>query len=365
MTAKRQGGSALEAAPEQTPERDAYYQRMEGSDLAPLWEVLAGLVTKEPVSRARPKLWKYDEVRPFIMEAGELITAAEAERRVIILENPGLKGQSKITPSLYAGLQLILPGEVAPAHRHAASALRFIVEGDGAFTAVDGEKTIMKEGDFVITPSWTWHDHGNDSDKPMVWLDGLDVPIVNMLETSFAENYHDEVFPLDRPVGDALARYGAGVVPLGYENQSKTSPIFNYPYERTREALETMRRTEEWDACHGLKVQYVNPASGDFAMPTLGTFMQLLPKGFKGTPYRSTDGTIYSPVEGSGRTIVGDQTLEWGKRDVFVIPSWAPHYHEADEDAVLFSFSDRPVQQKLGLWREQRGNDPIKGFPGA
>ncbi|MCZ6860173.1 MAG: gentisate 1,2-dioxygenase [Alphaproteobacteria bacterium] len=362
---KQEAGSALESAPERTPERTAYYKRMEGSNLAPLWEVLHGLVTKEPVSRAQPNLWKYDEVRPFVMEAGEMITAAEAERRVIILENPGLKGESKITQSLYAGLQLILPGEVAPAHRHAASALRFIIEGDGAFTAVDGEKTIMKEGDFVITPSWTWHDHGNDSNQPMVWMDGLDVPIVNLLETSFAENYEDEIFPLDRPDGDSLARYGAGVVPLGYVNKSETSPIFNYPYERTRGALEKMRELEEWDTCHGLKVQYVNPASGDFAMPTIATFMQLLPKGFRGTPYCSTDGTVYSVVEGRGRTVVGVQSLEWGKRDIFVIPSWSHHYHEADEDAVLFSFSDRPVQQKLGLWREQRGNDPIVGFPGA
>ena len=284
--------TALEKAPETTADREAYYGRIAEHNMTPLWEVLHGLVTKEPVSRAQPAIWHYDAIREEILESADIITAEEAERRVLILENPGLKGDSKITQSMYAGLQLVMPGEIAPAHRHTASALRFIVDGDGAYTAVEGEKTIMREGDFVITPSWTWHDHGNDSDRPMVWMDGLDVPLVNFLETSFAENYPEASHPLTRPVGDALERYGKGVLPLGYENLSKTSPIFNYPYERTREALENMRKTEEWDPCHGLKVQYVNPASGEFAMPTIGTFMQLLPKGFKTMPYKSTDGTM-------------------------------------------------------------------------
>ena len=193
----------------------------------------------------------------------------------------------------------------------------------------------------------------------MVWLDGLDVPLVAFLEAGFMEALGEDTQPLSRPVGDSLARYGNGLMPVGYERKDLTSPVFNYPYDRTREALETMRRTEEWDSCHGLKLRYVNPVDGGYAMPTLGTFMQLLPKGFSSTPYRSTDGTIFAAVEGTGRTVVGDMTLEWGPRDVFVVPSWMRHHHETEGDAVLFSFSDRPVQEKLGLWREQRGNEAI------
>jgi gentisate 1,2-dioxygenase len=344
-----------------SPEREAYYNRIDKSNLAPLWEVLHNLVLKEPRSPALPVMWRYDEIRPYIMEAGSVITAKEAERRVLVLENPGLRGKSRITNTLYAGLQLILPGEVAPAHRHSQSALRFIVEGKGAYTAVDGEKTIMAPGDFVITPSWTWHDHGNESKEPMVWMDGLDVPLVELLDAQFAEKYPDEQQPLGRPSGDALARYGAGLMPIGYETKAITSPVFNYPYTRTREALETMRRANEWDPCHGLKLQYVNPVDGGSAMPTIGTFMQLLPKGFKTMPYRSTDGTVFSLVEGKGRTTVTGtdgkaMTFEWGPRDTVVVPAWNWCRHDADTDAVLFSFSDRPVQQKLGLWREMRGN---------
>ena len=337
-------------------ERRAFYDRISALSLAPLWESLHQLVPPQPTSPCVPAIWRYREVRPFLMESGGLLTAKEAVRRVLILQNPGLHGQAAITHTLFAGLQLILPGEVAPSHRHTQSALRFIVEGDGAYTAVDGEKTLMRPGDFIITPSWTWHDHGNDSPEPMVWLDGLDIPLVRMLDAGFAENDTAERQQLTRPVGDALARYGTGLLPLNHVARRKNSPVFNYPYIRTREALEAMRRAEEWDPCHGLKMTYSNPETGGYAMPTIGAFIQLLPKGFATEPYRSTDGTVYSVVEGAGRSTIGDQVFEWQKRDTFVAPSWFWQKHEASGDAVLFSFSDRPVQDALGLWREQRGN---------
>ncbi len=337
-------------------ERRAFYDRISALSLAPLWESLHQLVPPQPASPCVPAIWRYREVRPHLMESGGLLTAKEAVRRVLILQNPGLGGQAAITHTLFAGLQLILPGEVAPSHRHTQSALRFIVEGDGAYTAVDGEKTIMRPGDFIITPSWTWHDHGNDSAQPMVWLDGLDIPLVRMLDAGFAENDTSDRQQLTRPEGDALARYGTGLLPLGHVARNRNSPVFNYPYARTREALETMRRAEQWDPCHGLKMTYANPETGGYAMPTIGAFIQLLPKGFATQPYRSTDGTVFSVVEGTGRSTIGDQVFEWEKRDTFVAPSWAWQKHEASSDAVLFSFSDRPVQDVLGLWREQRGN---------
>ncbi len=339
-------------------ERQAFYDRIDKSNMTALWTVLDGLVTPEPRSACRPVGWRFDAIREAMVEAGGLITAREAERRVLVLENPGLRGQSKVTTSLYAGVQLVLPGEVAPAHRHSQTALRLVLEGKGAHTAVDGERVMMSPGDFIITPSMTWHDHGNESDEPIYWLDGLDIPLVQFLDASFAERLGEEEQPVTRPQGDSLARYGGNLLPVDYQPAaaSPTSPVFWYPYERSRETLERLSRTQDWDPCHGLRMRFVNPATGGHAMPTIGSFLQLLPKGFETQRYRCTDATVFTCLEGRGRSRIGDETIEWGPRDIFVAPSWAWTSHEAGAESVLFSFSDRPVQEKLGLWREDRGN---------
>ena len=339
-----------------TPEREAFYRKIDGENLTALWTVMSDLITPEPKSACRPHLWKFDVIRDYMTEAGRLITAKEAERRVLILENPGLRGQSKITTSLYAGVQMVVPGDVAPAHRHSQSALRFVLEGRGAHTAVDGERTAMEPGDFIITPSMTWHDHSNETSEPMFWLDGLDIPMVQFFDASFVERLKEDQQPITKPEGDSFALYGHNLSPVDSKPRSKTSPIFNYPYSYTREALEKAKQRQAWDPCHGLKLKFTNPETGDFAMPTIGTFIQLLPRGFKTARYRSTDATVFAPIEGKGRSRIGDQTFEWGPRDLFVVPSWHWVTHEADDDAVLFSFSDRPVQQKLDLFREDRGN---------
>ena len=339
-----------------TEDREAFYEAIEPESLRALWSVMGAIITPQPKSPCVPFLWRYDSVRARLIEAAGLITAKEAERRVLILENPGLKGTSKVTTSLYCGVQLVMPGEVAPAHRHTQTALRFVLETEGGYTAVGGEKTEMRFGDFVITPNWEWHDHGNTSDAPTLWLDGLDIPVVQFLDASFAEGLGEDNQPITTPTGDSAARYGANMLPLGYEKATPTSPIFNYPYQRSREALEAMRAREEWDPCHGLKMRYVNPVDGGWAMPTMGTCLQLLPKGFRSAPYRSTDATVFVGVEGRGTATIDGQTFTWGARDVFVVPSWHEIVHEADDDAVLFSYSDRPIQEKLGLYREARGN---------
>jgi gentisate 1,2-dioxygenase len=333
--------------------RAEFYRRIDRDHLTPLWEVLGKLVPPEPASPCVPALWPFATLRPLLLEAGRLITAREAERRVLVLENPGLRGASAITHTLYAGLQLILPGEIAPSHRHTQSALRFVLEGSGAYTAVDGERTTMSPGDFIVTPSWTFHDHGNPSDAPMIWLDGLDIPMISFFDAGFAERYGEESQPVTKPEGDALARYGANLLPLEAAPASRATPLLSYPYRRAREALERLQRQGPLDACHGIKMQYVNPATGGYPMPTIGAFIQLLPRGFRGRGYRSTDGTVYSVVEGRGRTHIGERCFEWGPKDTFVLPSWWIARHEADDDAVLFSFSDRPAQKALGLWREK------------
>jgi gentisate 1,2-dioxygenase len=322
--------------------------------MTPLWEVLGALVPPQPKSPAQAALWRYAELREQVMEAGRLITAEEAERRVLILENPALRGQSSITQSLYAGLQLILPGEVAPAHRHTQSALRLVLDGEGAYTAVDGERTTMRRGDFIITPAWTWHDHGNLGERPVVWLDGLDIPIVRFLDAGFSEKNEQFSQQATRPEGDALARYGANMVPLDYQPRpAEPTRVFVYPFERTRASLQAIARGTP-DAHHGFKLRYVNPATGASPMPTIGAFAQWLPAGFETRPYRCTDGTVHVCLEGSAEVQVGTQGWRIQENDVFVVPSWQALTLRASCDALLFSFSDRPVQQALGLWREER-----------
>jgi gentisate 1,2-dioxygenase len=339
----------------ETPERLAFYERIGRKHMTPLWTSLAKLVTPEPVSGCQPAAWSFADIRAAMIEAGGLITAKEAERRVLILENPGLRGQSKITTDLYAGVQLVLPGEVAPAHRHTQSALRFVLEGDGAHTAVNGERTLMRYGDFVITPPMAWHDHGNETDRPMFWLDGLDIPLVQFLDASFAEHHDQDEQSIARPVGDSHARYGSNLLPVDQKPAAGASPVFSYPYTRTRDALAQLARTKPWDPCHGLKMRYSNPLTGGYPMTTIAAFIQLLPKGFHTAPYRSTDATIFVAVEGRGRTRIGaDFVVDWLPRDVFVVPSWKQVVHEATDEAVLFSFSDRPVQEALNLFREER-----------
>jgi gentisate 1,2-dioxygenase len=337
--------------------RQQLYAQLRSQHMAPLWASLHTLVPREPASPCVPALWKYDSVRPLLAAAGRLITADEAVRRVLVLENPALPGQSAITQSLYAGLQLILPGEVAPSHRHVQSALRFVVEGRGAYTTVDGERTTMHPGDFIITPSWTWHDHGNEGvdglHEPVVWLDGLDIPMVRFFDAGFAENDSRKSQPVTRPEGSSLARFGANMAPVRHDHSSATSPIFSYPYARSRDALHTLLRDGPLDAWQGVKLRYINPLTGGWPMPTLATFMQLLPKGFAGQPHRSTDGAVYSVVEGCGVADIGGRAFAFGPRDTFVVPSWATLALAAAEDTVLFSFSDRPVQAALGLLREQ------------
>lgn len=341
------------------PDRARLYADMSPHHLTPLWEVLHALVPPQPQSPCAPAHWAYDQVRPFLMRAGEAITAQEAIRRVLILENPALRGHSSITQSLYAGLQLILPGEVAPCHRHTQSALRFIVEGSGAYTAVDGERTTMQPGDFITTPSWAWHDHGHEAQGPMVWLDGLDIPMLRFFDAGFAENSPSRIQPIGQAEGTSFARFGHNMAPVRQLSPyGATSPLFSYPYSRTRQALHALERDTAVDAWDGFKLRYINPLTGGSPMPTLQTYMQRLPSAFVGKPYRQTDGTVFSVVEGSGMARIdshhGSHTFSFSPRDHFVVPSWHTLRLSSGEGCVLFSYSDRPVQQALAIHREER-----------
>ncbi|HWL05917.1 MAG TPA: gentisate 1,2-dioxygenase [Xanthobacteraceae bacterium] len=334
--------------------RESYYEKIGEYDMAPLWEVLKNVVTQEPKTRCVPHIWKFEDVSRLMGEAAEVITAEEAERRVLVLENPALRGQTRITNSLFAGIQLIMPGEVAPAHQHVASAIRFVLEGEGAYTAVEGEKANMSYGDFILTPNWAPHDHGNPSAKPMMWLDVLDMPTVNHFEASFSNHFDDAMQNASRKDGDSLDRYGSGVLPDGAPVHLNRSPVINYTYARTRPILERLKKAGDIDPIHGVRVRYANPINGGWALPTMGAHLSLLPEGFQGRDYRSTDGTIFVGVEGGGTTLIDGQPFDWKPKDVFVVPPWKTYSHKVNKESVLFSISDRPMQETLGIWREDR-----------
>jgi gentisate 1,2-dioxygenase len=331
--------------------RQDYYARIAKHGMTPLWTVMGSLIPDEPASRCAPAIWHFDDVKSLVMESGGLISAEEAKRRVLILENPALHGESRATNTLFAGIQMIMPGEIAPAHRHASSAIRFVLDGEGAYTAVEGEKAFMSPGDFVITANWAPHDHGNTSNKPMLWLDVLDVPTINFFETSFAEDFGSPTQPTTRQDGDSLNFYASGVLPDGAPAINRT-PVINYTYARTRPIVERVLRAGDIDKCHGARVRYANPINGGAVLPTMGANLAMLPKNFLGEPYRSTDGTIFVCAEGQGTTTVDGQVLKWGPNDVFVVPPWKLYSHSASQQSVLFSISDRPAQEALGIWRE-------------
>lgn len=322
--------------------------------LAPLWDVLKDLVRAEPASRAAAHAWSFEALRPLLMQSGKLVTAEDAERRVLVLENPALPGQSLVTPTLYAGVQLILPGEVAPAHRHTASALRFVLESKGGYTSVAGERTAMSRGDFIITPNMTWHDHGQEEESPVIWVDGLDLHMVNFFDAGFADRYPDKVQPLGKRPGESLARFGSGLLPMDPVSPfGLTTPIFNYEYARSRAALiDVSAGPPDPHAGHALR--YANPLDGGWALPTIATWLAHLPKGFETAPARSTDAQVFVVVEGEVAAEIGDKSFRLGESDIGVIPSWTLRQLRATQEAIVFFFSDRSAQEKLGFWREQK-----------
>jgi len=327
-----------------------FVDEVKDMSLFPLWERVGGL---KPGSKCVPAHWSYAEVRPQLMRACEMVSKKEAQRRVLCLENPVLRGTTFICDSLFAGLQIILPGEVAPSHRHTPSALRFIVEGEGAYTAVAGEKLPMQPGDFVVTPAWAWHDHGNHGTGPVVWLDGLDTPFARFFGAAFYEHYPQDTQPLDRPEGESVAVYGASLVPDEFHAEGQASPVLIYPYERTRAALDSLVQAGKPHPAHGHRLRYANPATGKHPFLTMAVSMQRMPAGFAGKSYRSTGSAVYAVHRGEGTAQVGDQTFRIKPHDVFVVTPWTPYSFKVDSEMELFSYSDRAGQEALGYWREE------------
>jgi gentisate 1,2-dioxygenase len=350
------GSTATATTGANEAERQQYYAELAQLQMGPLWAVLRRTLTREPQQREVPQLWRWTDVRPQLLRAGELVTTEEAERRVLMFLNPANPARIGATATLYAAMQLILPGESARAHRHSPAALRFIVEGQGAYTCVDGEKVSMAPGDLVLTPPQVWHDHGNEGNEPVMWLDGLDIPLLLSLQCMFFEEFAGQTQSVTMPLRRSEQLYGRCLFPAGAhrEPEQPHSPVWSYRWSEARAALDVLAASGEPDPFDGYLLRYANPATGGEVLPTLGCRLQLLPRGFESQTHRHTASTVYHVVEGSGYSLLGGQRIEWQKGDTFALPIWCPHQHAAgDANAVLFSFTDEPVLKALGQYREE------------
>lgn len=354
---------------EDSPELVAYYEELEKLEAGALWTVANKIEPWEPRSSSVPVLWRYDDLRGHVLRSVELVSPEKAGRRVVYLSNPGRRDVVAAVGWLYSGLQVMRPGEAASAHAHSASALRFIMEGTGAYTIVDGHKMTLGANDFVLTPNGTWHEHGvSEEGTPCIWQDGLDIPLINALEAGFYSVHPDLRQAVTFPVNDMTGAWGGtGLQPQAHRWANNYSPLFKYEWAPTYEALSRYAQVTDGSPFDGVIMNYVNPLTGGPVMPTIGASMQMLRPGERTKAHRHTGSVIYQVAKGSGCSIIDGKRFGWKQRDIFCVPSWAFHEHQnaSDrDDACLFSFNDLPVMQSLGLYREQAladfgGHQPV------
>ena len=312
------------------------------------------LFTKEPSSSMVPVLWKASDIAEQLEQIGNrLKLQAGGARRTLQLSNPGLPYGT--TPTFWLSIQYILPGEIATAHRHMASALRFIMQGNGADTTVNGEQYEINEGDLVLTPSWTWHDHEHKGSEPMVWIDVLDISLVRSFHAVFFEDF-DMARQTPNVIPDVSYRqFGSGLMrPLKKPEPRKYSPLLAYTRAMSEEALRQAAGLEP-DPFDDVILEYQNPLTGESALPTIGTRLQMLRPGTHTRAHRHTGSAVYYVVRGEGATIIDGERFDWATGDFLSLPPWAIHEHlnESAQEAVLFQVNDVPALDKLGLYREQ------------
>ena len=344
---------SIDIGPMQTIEvgYDEFCGALAAHDLKPLWTVAKQLMPEVPLPTTQAWLWKWDDVLPLAKRAGELITLERGgDRRVLALANPGLRGLPFTSTTLWGALQYLGPHESAPAHRHTPSAIRFVLSGSGVSTTVNGDACQIEPDDSILTPIWNWHDHTNQSEHPMVWFDGLDLPLLTTLESIFFENYPDQLQPV---VGHNLSEQrwaGVGLRELAGGSPVAHSPLLRYRWAQTERTLERLHQA------HGgamISLEYVNPLTGGPIVSTFACEMHRLYPGARTSSRRKTGSSVYVVYQGNGSSVINGERFDWGPGDFFVTPSWARVDHEASERADLFAISDRPVLQALHLYREE------------
>jgi gentisate 1,2-dioxygenase len=318
-----------------------------------LWNVDHAERPSDPKTRVKPHLWKWHDVYDSLLQARDRISVASGsvERRVLRLVNPGLAESEMTSHTILLSFQLIQPGEVAPAHRHTMSAFRFILQGHGAYTNVDGHKMIMEDGDLILTPQGCWHEHAHEGDENMIWIDGLDVPFVQALNQISFDSYKGRL-PVTESI-DPATFYGM-TRPLG-SSLPAAPRLLHYHWRDTYASLQRMARSSA-DPYDGAALEFVDPASGGPTLPTMSCRVQMLRPGEATKGHRHTSTSIYHAFRGSGTTRINGASFHWDKGDTFVVPLWSWHEHanaSSTEEAILFSMNDEPILRAFGLFREE------------
>lgn len=335
---------------------DRLYLDLAEADLQPLW-TQDRLLTPAPPQRAVPFCWKAKDVWPLAERARQTVPIDRGgDRRVLMFSNPGMDGRCFATSTMSAAVQILGPGEVAPAHRHTAAAIRFVLEGSGACTLVDGDSVPMTPGDLVLTPNWTWHEHHNPTDQTMLWLDVLDLALVIWLDAMFFEPGPDapDVYPAaDASVSERLHGQPGIVTLAGQMRGEPYSPLFVYRWAATEAALGSAIDAGSSSSNGHASIRYTNPTTGRDVMPTLRCEAHRLLPGGDWRLERTTGATVWTVVDGEGVASVGDRTFDLEPGDSYVVPSWCPHRVQAGRALDLFTVGDAPVLEALGLMRRE------------
>lgn len=343
-----------------TPELLDFHQELKDKNMGPLWASVFS--SPQPKPRAVPYLWKKQLILDMLEKAKELLQVGvgSIDRRAVYLVNPGMKhlephGWGGATQTLYAAVQALNPGEIAPPHRHMTSALRFIMEGHGASGVVNGVKYNFEPGDYVITPEWCWHDHINEGNETVLWMDCLDIPFTSALTSSFFEMYPDSRQPIEFPEDYGTKRYAGGMVRPISDRKPSPAPIGRYTWDLTKQALDGQSEFVP-DSFDGFAVEYINPSNGKDANGRVGARMQKLPVQYKGKAHRHMHSAVYHVHKGSGYTVINGVRFDWEEGDFFVLPAWTWHEHvntSTTKEAFLFSTNDLPIMETFGFEREE------------
>ena len=351
---------------------EAFYKQIQAKHLDALWRTGGGGTGTEADVRApyAPCHWPWSDIEPLVRRAGELVQPShEDQRRALTLNNPSVQPRPAATHTVSGAIQMVLPGEIAPSHRHTMAAIRFVMRGKGAVTFVNGEGCTMNPGDLILTPGWTWHGHINQTEGPMIWMDSLDVPLVTLLKQGLYEDYQDQLFPATKPVDDSLHRFGAGHMrPVWSQREGPVSPLLSFPWEQTERALHDLARIDS-SPFDDVAFEYTNPMTGGHVLPTLGCWIQMLRPGIHTQAHRHSTVSLYHAFRGRGSTVVDGVQIDWEEGDFFSIPPYAWHEHRntsSEDEAVLFSTNDIPALEALNLYRESPytehgGHQPVTG----